>query len=135
MRATIEAELQQAGRRFEILGCSARGDLETATRSAAALARDAGGGVVAAGADLILGGHIHLPYLLPLTETPHPTRVVQAGTAVSNRVRRVASNSMNVIRYDAAARRCRVERWDCSGGTAVAEFVARNHTELQLRAC
>lgn len=88
-----------------------------------------------AGADLILGGHIHLPYVLPLTETPHPTWVVQAGTAVSNRVRRDAPNSVNVIRYDAAARRCRVERWDCSGGAALAEFVARNHTELQLRAC
>ena len=88
----------------------------------------------AAGADLILGGHIHLPYVLPLTEAPHPTWVVQAGTAVSNRVRRDAPNSVNVIRYDATARHCRVERWDCSGGTTAAEFVQRQHTDLQLRA-
>jgi 3',5'-cyclic AMP phosphodiesterase CpdA len=88
----------------------------------------------AAGADLILGGHIHLPYVLPLTAEPHPTWIVQAGTAVSSRVRRGAPNSVNVIRYDAALRQCRVERWDCSGGGACAEFVPRRATELRLRA-
>ncbi|MEO7917797.1 MAG: metallophosphoesterase, partial [Dokdonella sp.] len=44
-----------------------------------------------AGVDLMLGGHIHLPYVRPLRER-HPTLqrdawVVQAGTAVSSRVR------------------------------------------------
>ena len=86
-----------------------------------------------AGADLILGGHIHLPYVLPLTPEPHPTWVAQAGTAVSSRVRRDAPNSVNVIRYERAARRCRVERWDCSGGGAAAEFLPRGSTELRLR--
>ena len=40
-----------------------------------------------AGADLVLGGHIHLPYVLPLHERwptlPRPMWVVQAGTAVA----------------------------------------------------
>jgi 3',5'-cyclic AMP phosphodiesterase CpdA len=44
-----------------------------------------------AGADLILGGHIHLPYVRPLWERcsdlPRPIWAVQAGTAVSSRVR------------------------------------------------
>jgi len=87
----------------------------------------------AAGADLILGGHIHLPYVLPLTPEPHPTWIVQAGTAVSSRVRRGAPNSVNVIRYDALQRRCRVERWDCRGGGGGAEFVPQRTTELRLR--
>ena len=91
----------------------------------------------AAGADLILGGHIHLPYVLPLTPAPHPTWIVQAGTAVSDRVRHDAPNSVNVLRYDAARRRCRIERWDCTVGLAAKsqlEFEPRLATELSLRA-
>lgn len=70
-----------------------------------------------AGADLVLGGHIHLPYVCPLAPNDSPpgaTWTVQAGTAVSWRVRRGTSNSVNMIRYDAGARprRCLVERWD-----------------------
>lgn len=83
-----------------------------------------------AGADLILGGHIHLPYVLPLTAAPRPTWIVQAGTAVSSRVRRGVPNSVNVIRYEPTARRCRIERWDCDGGRD-AEF--RPHPALDLR--
>jgi hypothetical protein len=41
---------------------------------------------------------------------------LQAGTALSHRVRHGSPNSVNVIRWDApqgdAARCCRVERWD-----------------------
>lgn len=81
----------------------------------------------AAGADLIVGGHIHLPFVLPLRERwpglPRPTWAVQAGTAVSRRVRADAGNSVNVFRVGASlpaaaalepdsARRCVVERWD-----------------------
>src|SRR5690606_29906870 len=42
-----------------------------------------------AGADLILGGHIHLPYVLPLEADGGARRgwAVQAGTAISRRVR------------------------------------------------
>ena len=71
-----------------------------------------------AGADLLMGGHIHLPYVRPLTERfpdlPRSVWVVQAGTAVSTRVRYDAPNSLNLIRYTAAdsPQRCVVERWD-----------------------
>ena len=83
----------------------------------------------AAGVDLVLGGHIHLPYVLPLHEqlTGLPRRLwaVQAGTAVSKRVRAEAGNSVNLIRIDAgagttgpagaaAAPQLQVERWDHS---------------------
>ncbi|MGC4115262.1 MAG: hypothetical protein QM765_11780 [Myxococcales bacterium] len=51
-----------------------------------------------AGADLILGGHIHLPYVLALHElAPGLARrvwAVQAGTALSTRVRHEAPNSV-----------------------------------------
>lgn len=64
----------------------------------------------AAGVDLVVGGHIHLPFVLPL---PRGGWAVQAGTAVSHRVRDKAGNSVNLIRIHAAAReRAVVERWD-----------------------
>jgi 3',5'-cyclic AMP phosphodiesterase CpdA len=71
-----------------------------------------------AGVDLILGGHIHLPYIRPLRERfsdlPRPVWAVQAGTAVSSRVRNGIANSVNLIRYTRVEhpRRCVVERWD-----------------------
>lgn len=75
----------------------------------------------AAGADLILGGHSHLPFVKPLHEhhagLTRRVWVVQAGTAVSSRVRHDAVNSVNVVRRLAspdAARRGAVERWDYS---------------------
>jgi len=85
-----------------------------------------------AGADIIMGGHIHLPYIAPLHDHyGHVSRrcwVVQAGTAVSRRVRRLQSNSVNVIRCSQPIERpliecppidcppidCVVERWDYS---------------------
>nr|WP_157400748.1 MULTISPECIES: metallophosphoesterase [Ramlibacter] len=74
----------------------------------------------AAGADLVLGGHIHLPYVLDLAarETPTPRAMwcVQAGTAVSSRVRHGTSNSVNFIEWrqhrGAERRHCLLERWD-----------------------
>lgn len=77
-----------------------------------------------AGADLVVGGHIHLPYVLPLQEPAHaagaaPPRtlwVVQAGTAISRRVRPEAGHSVNVIRVEAAPRRAVIERWDHDPG-------------------
>ena len=63
-----------------------------------------------AGVDLIVGGHIHLPFVLPLASGGW---AVQAGTAVSSRVRSGAGNSVNLIYIDAAAtERAMVERWD-----------------------
>ena len=79
-----------------------------------------------AGADLVLGGHIHLPFVKPLQSDvsgcPRALWAVQAGTAVSSRVRSGAPNSVNLIRQlhataddrDAAGRACVVERWDYS---------------------
>lgn len=70
-----------------------------------------------AGADLILSGHIHLPFVLPLHES-FPLRramwAVSAGTAISSRVRHEAGNSFNVIRTlsGTSARACIVEQWD-----------------------
>jgi 3',5'-cyclic AMP phosphodiesterase CpdA len=73
----------------------------------------------AAGADLILGGHIHLPFVLPLhARTAGLARriwAVQAGTAVSHRVRRDTPNSVNLLRWPGrAGSDCEVERWDCA---------------------
>jgi 3',5'-cyclic AMP phosphodiesterase CpdA len=71
-----------------------------------------------AGVDLILGGHIHLPYVRSLRERfpdlPRSVWAVQAGTAVSSRVRGGIPNSVNLIRYAGAERprHCTVERWD-----------------------
>lgn len=73
-----------------------------------------------AGADLVLGGHIHLPYVsdvCALVEAAERTMYcVQAGTALSHRVRHGSPNSVNIIRWNPPrngdARQCRVERWD-----------------------
>ncbi|QDF95227.1 DNA repair exonuclease [Azoarcus sp. DD4] len=86
-----------------------------------------------AGADLLLGGHIHLPYVQPLTvaDTLGPVRrlwVVQAGTAVSRRIRHEAGNSFNLIRHGAGA--CVVERWDYQ--EAADDFACCMRTPLAL---
>jgi 3',5'-cyclic AMP phosphodiesterase CpdA len=67
----------------------------------------------AAGADCIMGGHIHLPYVMALQGLARPMWVVQAGTAVSSRVRRGVPNSVNLLRWGAASDvgHCHVEQW------------------------
>ena len=73
-----------------------------------------------AGADLVLGGHIHLPYVSDVcakVKTASRTMYcVQAGTALSHRVRHGTPNSVNLVRWnppaDGAARICQVDRWD-----------------------
>jgi hypothetical protein len=71
-----------------------------------------------AGVDLVIGGHIHLPYVMPLPGLARPMWVVQAGTAVSSRVRDAVPNSVNLLRWgaDAAPGCCRVEQWDYQDG-------------------
>lgn len=69
-----------------------------------------------AGADVILAGHIHLPFVLPLHESEplaRPLWAVNAGTAVSSRVRHDAGNSVNVLRTAEPPRagRCYLEHW------------------------
>lgn len=92
----------------------------------------------AAGADLILGGHIHLPFVQALHESERGLArkvwAVQAGTAVSSRVRDDAGNSVNLIRCQGptpprvppAPRRCSVERWDYDAGAGRFTLVARD---------
>ncbi len=72
----------------------------------------------AAGADVLMGGHIHLPFVLPLPGLARRLCVVQAGTAVSSRVRPEAPNSVNVLHWQPAATApvCHVERWDYTHG-------------------
>ncbi len=69
----------------------------------------------AAGADLVLGGHIHLPFVEPLRTAPRPAWAVQAGTAVSARVREDVPNSVNLLHWRGAGvppGACRIEQWD-----------------------
>lgn len=83
----------------------------------------------AAGADVVMGGHIHLPYTLALQSSGRRLWVVQAGTAVSSRTRSGVPNSANILRWGAAhastagskqtpadaAACCLIERWDFAG--------------------
>ena len=96
-----------------------------------------------AGADLVLGGHIHLPYTLPLQGLARRLWVVQAGTAVSARTRPGVPNSVNLLRWsDTAAtldadppggpppgKCCLIERWDFSERQQA--FERRQVTALQ----
>lgn len=77
----------------------------------------------AAGADLVLGGHIHLPYTLAQHGLARRLWVVQAGTAVSSRIRLEAPNSVNILRWGEsrgeqgrrgadAGKDCLIEQWD-----------------------
>lgn len=65
-----------------------------------------------AGADLVLGGHIHLPYVRHLKDGMWS---VQAGTALSTRIREGISNSFHVIHHK--ARSAQVQQWDFNEGT------------------
>lgn len=79
----------------------------------------------AAGADVVMGGHIHLPYVHALTGLARRLWVVQAGTAVSSRTRSGVPNSVNVLRWGddhlpppagsgvaQEASQALIERWD-----------------------
>lgn len=72
----------------------------------------------AAGADAVMGGHIHLPFVarqvFARQGEEHPLWVVQAGTALSSRVRAGIPNSVNLIRQAAGA--TTIERWDFDAG-------------------
>jgi len=79
-----------------------------------------------AGADVVMGGHIHLPYVIEQRGLARPLWVVQAGTAVSSRVREGVPNSVNLLRWNSAggARELRVEQWDApADGGAFARAV------------
>lgn len=82
-----------------------------------------------AGADLFMGGHIHLPYVRPMRlrfpELRRRSWCVQAGTATSWRVRPDAPNSVNLLRYALPGRplHCTAERWDYVSARACFERV------------
>ncbi|MBD8525237.1 metallophosphoesterase family protein [Pseudomarimonas arenosa] len=86
-----------------------------------------------AGADVFLSGHIHLPFVAELPDHPG-CWVVNAGTALSSRVRDGVPNSCNLIRYPTSEgpRCCAVERWDCPSEFRQFRLVAQQ--QLQLRA-
>ena len=87
---------------------------------------------VAAGADVIVGGHIHLPFVRPLSlRYPGLARrawCVQAGTSVSSRVRDGIPNSVNFIGGGAAGQ-AYAERWDFRAGAGF-ERVERSQFAL-----
>lgn len=100
-----------------------------------------------AGADVILGGHIHFPYVCAaddegviysygdLAHAEHCVWVAQAGTSVSRRVRHEAGNSFNVLRRvqpaGEAPRACELERWDYA--EAAGSFVCHSVMQLPLQ--
>ncbi len=95
----------------------------------------------AAGADIVMGGHIHLPYVCDLSSSyadlARHTWCVQAGTAVSSRIRENAPNSVNLVCYEGEGNgrnqkrdlqpACDVERWDFSASAKRFEL-AKTHT-------
>jgi 3',5'-cyclic AMP phosphodiesterase CpdA len=87
-----------------------------------------------AGADIIMGGHIHLPYVRPLSERlkelPRAIWSVQAGTAVSSRVRGDIPNSLNVLKYERRSSGCTVERWDYDAASLEFQMVEDHHLHL-----
>ena len=100
----------------------------------------------AAGADLVMGGHIHLPFTQELQGEGRPLWVVQAGTAVSSRTRPGAPNSVNIVRWGGVqaaskgpqdqtahytAPACHIERWDFVQHDQV--FVRSSVTSVQPR--
>ncbi|MDB6062749.1 MAG: repair exonuclease [Verrucomicrobiaceae bacterium] len=89
----------------------------------------------AAGADLILGGHIHLPYVRALNtvkrKLPRSVWAVQAGTALSHRTRGKVPNSVNILRTQTIdnAPHTSIERWDFDAATT--SFVLVESTSIK----
>lgn len=83
-----------------------------------------------AGCDIVMGGHIHLPYVKALSNLMRPLWAVQAGTSVSSRVRDAMPNSVNIVRCgtDAPDGRCLVEQWDYAAASDA--FVRSTVTEI-----
>ncbi len=91
----------------------------------------------AAGADIVMGGHIHLPYVCELSlqgsNLARRMWCVQAGTAVSSRVRREAPNSVNLLEFsfEGQSSHCAVERWDYQ--KSMRRFALAHTTALNLQ--
>lgn len=92
---------------------------------------------VDAGMDVLLAGHIHLPYVRALQgSSQREAWTAQAGTALSSRTRGDISNSVNMLRYDAAinaaspTRCCVIERWDFTADTETFVLAESHHLEF-----
>ena len=95
----------------------------------------------AAGADIIMGGHIHLPYVCALHDDvaglARRIWCVQAGTALSSRVRKEAPNSVNLLRFwaDRQPLCCHAEQWDFHAASGRFEMVQRSELMLDRSEC
>ncbi len=76
---------------------------------------------IGAGADLFLGGHIHLPYCLQVSmdDDSRSALLLQAGTCLSHRTRQGVPNSYHQItlEQDVTQRRIRIEQRDFDATT------------------
>lgn len=86
-------------------------------------------------ADVVMGGHIHLPYVMEIQSVQRPMWAVQAGTAVSKRVRPGVPNSVNVLRWggtdqaDVPPATLCIEQWDFDG--AQQKFICGRMTQVK----
>lgn len=95
-----------------------------------------------AGVNIILSGHIHRPFLINAREqlvnyrnsAESPMWILNAGTAISKRVRHDHPNSYNLLKFNAdqLSSRMMVERWDF--GVQPGHFTCRNSLEVELQA-
>jgi hypothetical protein len=90
---------------------------------------------IAAGADLFLGGHIHLPYCIEVctADRRQCSVLLQAGTCLSRRIRSGIANSYNLVtlQRQGVERRISVERRDYDAASH--RFVmARRHAATSL---
>lgn len=89
-----------------------------------------------AGVDMVLGGHIHRPHAHKMANHFGPIAgnmwSIQAGTAVSYRIRDGIPNSVNLIRYsiENQKRSCIVERWNFDNTTQ--QFQVNNKDNIEL---
>ena len=89
-----------------------------------------------AGADIVMGGHIHLPSLCDLSARTEGLErrlwCVQAGTALSSRVRAGIPNSVNLLRCHNPGEppSCHLERWDFQAASG--RFACVESSELPL---
>lgn len=103
-------------------------------RNRARAAEEALAAWIAAGADLFLGGHIHLPYCIPAGPRAQQAVILQAGTAVSTRRRGGQANSFNLVRFETnGKRRMYIEQRDYDTHAGI--FVRMSVREAIPSAC
>ena len=90
--------------------------VDTDVRNVAHGAKQALDRWIAAGADLFLGGHIHLPYCMEVStaDRRQTSVLLQAGTCLSRRIRNGIQNSYNLVtlQRNGTERRMGIERRD-----------------------